>query len=947
MEKRTGPARFLWLLLPLLPALLSPLLLRGDWLNFLAWWAALLVPALIWMPSCARLFGFRGDAGFLFAKPLALAVSSLAVWTLSYLHLLPFNRLVILAVLAAGVAVNVLPRRSRLALVSLSKSPRLLRQMALGELMFGVVLLFASYARALKPAIESIPEKFMDYGYMMSLMRTEWLPGKDLWLAGESFNYYYYGQYVYTWLTRLSGLTPAVTYNLGMATTFALTFILSYAVVYSWTDHFLADRSRAREDLWLAGESFNYYYYGQYVYTWLTRLSGLTPAVTYNLGMATTFALTFILSYAVVYSWTDHFLADRSRAREDGRHRHTAAPAAAGLLAGVMVQIAGNAHSFFYDEKSPGNAFLLFLRTVGIDVGTKIDRFFFPDSTRFIGYNPDVPDKTIHEFPFYSFLVADLHPHLINLAFVLLFLGVMLVLYRSDRLRLTARGAWTLRARLMGKEDPAWLRTELRAITRRAGSWASEPALVVAGVLLGIFTMCNFWDLVIYFAVAGLVLLLSNLRGYGALAGGESIPVFTVQMLLVLLPFLVASSPLVALALYAAAFVGSCLLTLLAADALTMAGAQMSLLFLISNAVSLPFSMAFQPMSKEIALASAHSRPYQLAILWGVHVGVGLVFLLRTLWMRRRGKEPPWPDAVEARGPVSRLLLGIRPIDLLVSGIFIYGVFLILLPELVFVVDIYRGSYSRANTMFKFTYQAFVLLSLVMAYVTVRFWVGAADRPERRGRRLLALLTTLALLIPLHYPFSASTITWSKSYSSVFFSGLDGSWQIGTIDSAVIPGSRENELADDLACIRWFNDNVAGQPVILEMFGKSYRDNCRISVFTGLPTVLGWETHEHLWRTSKQTPDAWGSVVSPRQREILDFYSYRDDGSAKAFLKKYQVRYVVVGGMERAIAGRLVENDGYTHSAFQIDDTRIRALGEVVFEQPTLYVVRIQENLLN
>ena len=84
----------------------------------------------------------------------------------------------------------------------------------------------------------------------------------------------------------------------------------------------------------------------------------------------------------------------------------------------------------------------------------------------------------------------------------------------------------------------------------------------------------------------------------------------------------------------------------------------------------------------------------------------------------------------------------------------------------------------------------------------------------------------------------------------------------------------------------------------------------------------------------------------PRQQEILNFYAYKNESAALAFLKKYQVRYVVVGGMERAIAGRLVENDGFTHDAFKIADDRIRALGEISFESDTLYVVRVNENLL-
>ena len=133
------PRHLLWLLLPLMPALLSPLVLREDWLHFLVWWAVITLPALIWVPSCARLFGLRADAGFLFSKPLALAVSSLIVWTLSYLHWLPFSRTTILLVLAAGLTVNLLPPRSRKTLLTLVKNPIIVRRAALGEFLFGAV----------------------------------------------------------------------------------------------------------------------------------------------------------------------------------------------------------------------------------------------------------------------------------------------------------------------------------------------------------------------------------------------------------------------------------------------------------------------------------------------------------------------------------------------------------------------------------------------------------------------------------------------------------------------------------------------------------------------------------------------------------------------------------------------------------------------------------------
>ena len=53
--------------------------------------------------------------------------------------------------------------------------------------------------------------------------------------------------------------------------------------------------------------------------------------------------------------------------------------------------------------------------------------------------------------------------------------------------------------------------------------------------------------------------------------------------------------------------------------------------------------------------------------------------------------------------------------------------------------------------------------------------------------------------------------------------------------------------------IRWLDETIEGQPVVLEANGDSYSDYERVSAMTGLPTVLGWYVHEWLWRGDPQT----------------------------------------------------------------------------------------------
>ena len=96
----------------------------------------------------------------------------------------------------------------------------------------------------------------------------------------------------------------------------------------------------------------------------------------------------------------------------------------------------------------------------------------------------------------------------------------------------------------------------------------------------------------------------------------------------------------------------------------------------------------------------------------------------------------------------------------------------------------------------------------------------------------------------------------------------------------------------DYGAIQWLNANVTGAPVILEATGGEYSDYARISTFTGLPAVLGWGGHELQWR---------GNYTEPGKREpdIDTIYQVADKSTALALLKKYNVRYVMAGRMER------------------------------------------------
>jgi uncharacterized membrane protein len=104
------------------------------------------------------------------------------------------------------------------------------------------------------------------------------------------------------------------------------------------------------------------------------------------------------------------------------------------------------------------------------------------------------------------------------------------------------------------------------------------------------------------------------------------------------------------------------------------------------------------------------------------------------------------------------------------------------------------------------------------------------------------------------------------------------------------------DLSQDHAAIRWMQDHVQGSPVILEAnSGRLYRWYGRFSIYTGLPGVVGWEWHQQQQRAL--TPGEW---VSSRLREIDAFYTGTDALAAYQFLQTYQVKYIILGQLEKA-----------------------------------------------
>ncbi|MCL4384369.1 DUF2298 domain-containing protein [Patescibacteria group bacterium] len=372
----------------------------SDLKFIILWWLTVSGISLLSLPAITYLFKDFWDKGYAFTKIVALSLITYVVFVLSVFKLLPFEQYSILAVIMALCAAQYFVFQR----IGYWPTFRKLIQnnykiFLFEEIVFLVILTAWSYVRGFAPDIEGL-EKFMDWGFVNSALRTKYLPPADMWFAGEPINYYYFGHLIFALLTKLSGISSAVTYNLSIALACALTFISTFSLSSNLAHLMLRLSSSAKK-----------------------IKTSLFPVIL------------------------------------------------AGLVSALLLTFGGNLHTIYKIGKIniTQNGHLV-LTPSAIEKAATV--YWYPDATRFIGFDPDTKDKTIHEFPIYSFVVADLHGHMNDIAVVLFVVAFLLAMSvkKSDQTIIN----WSL--------------------------------VIPLGLALSVAYMTNAWD----FAVYGLVFAITS-----------------------------------------------------------------------------------------------------------------------------------------------------------------------------------------------------------------------------------------------------------------------------------------------------------------------------------------------------------------------------------------------------------------------------------------------------
>ncbi len=640
------------------------------------------------------------------------------------------------------------------------------------------------------------------------------------------------------------------------------------------------------EDPWLRGSDVPYYYFGYLMMGNLTELSFVPTRISYNLSLAIIPSLAATVAFGLVYNLIRTHGASAMRA------------VGFALLAPVLLMMTSNMEGIleFVRLREWGTA--SFWDWIGInDLGPvdvsswrPNDYLWWWRSSRVIdSFGPQGAslDYTITEFPFFSFLLGDLHPHFMSIPFILLFVTFSLnffltPVYIGARWVRDNPGTVFVTALLLGALAfiNVWdilpfavlwaVLMVFKAIRQEDGVWTNVVSLVwqPIGVTLFLATLMYFP----YY-------LSMDSQASGILPVGE-VGTRPIHFLIIWCLFLVILIPFLVRQIHSVLFVP--------ADT--------------SNVLCLSLEMGNSSQSNlcvdyETALRAPGKKFWPRVI-----IVIGLILLPFFIWM---AWQLVWSILTWSTTPLvvgSERFLNIMPLVLILfvalyslvryvesgaSHVLVFvltlislAMLLILGPEFLRVDDLFH---NRMNTIFKVYYQAWILLAIASAFCL--YFFSLMKFPSQWFLRLVMRgwwgLIGIVFISSLYYPVEAA---FTKSGQFRGDTSLDGLAYIALSNSG------------EYAAIRWLQDNGKEGEAVLEAIGNSWSPFSRISSSTGLPTVLGWPWHEQQWRGSRE-------LFEGREEDVRMIYDTLDVSEALRLIDKYDIRYVVVGQREKASYG--------------------------------------------
>ena len=667
------------------------------------------------------------------------------------------------------------------------------------------------------------------------------------------------------------------------------------------------------EDPWLRGSDLPYYYFGYLMMGNLMELTSIPSQISYNLALALIPAMAGAAAFGLVYSLIRIHGGTASRG------------VAFALLAPVFLLVVSNMEGVMEFVRLRQWGTESFWDWVGIkDLGPAQSLSWRPNDylwwwrgTRVIdSFGPTGAglDYTITEFPYFSFLLGDLHPHVMSIPFILLFVSYSMNFFLTPV--------------TLGKR---WVRDNL-------------PTVFAASLLLGALAFINIWDIVPFAVLWSALLLFKGahqergdwLKGL-SLAWLPALATLALALILYL-PFY-SSLESQASGIF---FVGE--VATRPVHFLVIWG-----LFLV---VVLPFLLLQAPqtfykgMDKNSWMCAGCGHMNSAEADFCAECG-GTSFVSREFWPRASvalvilfssffawaswqlgwntlgfGSADPISVVLERflnTLPLALLLFvalyclirraedGNSPAIIFVLAMISLALLLIMGPEFLRLDDLFH---NRMNTIFKLYYQAWIILAIASAFGL--YFLSLAIQSTKGVYRLAmggaVSLIGVLFLASLYYPVEAAFTKGGQFRGDVTLDGL-----------AYV--ARDSQ--DEYDAIRWLQNNGREGEGVLEAVGDSWSAYSRISFSTGLPTVLGWPWHEHQWRGSPKPFEG-------REEDVRTIYATQDIAEATRLLEEYDIQYVVVGPRERSKYG----TQGLS---------KFSQMGEVVFPGKDMNIYRVSQ----
>ncbi len=628
-------------------------------------------------------------------------------------------------------------------------------------------------------------------------------------------------------------------------------------------------------DPWYAGGYINYYYYGFVLVGMPVKLLGIVPTIAYNFILPTLFSMVAMGAFCVAWNLvngTRYSIVDSRASNNEYRASNFDYRFIAGLFAALLMVVLGNLGTvrMVYQGlemlAAPGGNInittSIFQRMIWAAQGLVQALMGHPlpygigdwywNPSRVI---PPGPGNEITEFPFFTFLYSDLHAHMMVMPIALFVV--------------------------------AWALSVVLAHARWKNRFAAALGFLIGGIAIGALYPTNLSDIYTYLpiALAALAYAIWNYADVVNMHWPVEFPNAVKKLVLI-------------------------------ADAWV-------LLILLSYGLYEPYRAAYsQGYSWVDPWTASHTPIWSYFTHWGVFlflVAVWLawetrqwmastpvsslnklrryqilieadivIFLLALLYLAYRQVEIGWvalPLAMWAG------ILILRPGQSDVKRIVLFWVGTALVITIMVELVAVHGDIGRMNTIFKFYLQAWLLLAVSSGAAFV--WIMQEISQWRPGwRNFFQVGLSLLLMGAFSFTLTGTSAKIADRMAPVVPLTLDSITYMKYAQYADFNATMY--LIQDYKAIRWMQDNVQGSPVIVEANCTEYHWCTRFTIYTGLPGVVGWSWHERQQRTLQP------QLVDNRINEVDAFYTTTDVQSASAFLKKYNVKYIIVGQLERA-----------------------------------------------